>query len=360
MKYLFLHSAFSNYYLGNPSNIFGNNLRIPYNHDDFWYFDNFFQDFKQRVISITTDSSIKLVFEYSIFINCSNNKNNNGGAFFFDCNNGAISINRLCAYYCYTQTSNSGQFAYILPSNDHISCFDYISMSYCSPELVLTSTSSIYVERGEIKIKGLNSSYNSLYDYSGFSVNKINNFLMTYSTTVFNSATNNWGVYLNEIFGTMKYLNFANNTMPSNKYLIFHYQSQTLMEFSIFRHNSGYGIHSASSTYPITIKNCFFLYSSTPYSGPGLNVISTLTTTQTLLLNHFASHYCKAENLLSETNTPAITPTPSFNENNCQTIPPPPTPYQTYPSTCDSSNSINLNKIIEISTLMTLIQLFIK
>ena len=131
------------------------------------------------------DSLINMSIFNSIFNNCS--CNGNGGAIYFDCSTvfGSCSeLNKVCAYQCYTNNDNYGQFGYIRSYNLNNNTNILVSISKSNS--IIAGYASFSIWYGFQNLISYNSSNNFNKWYSGISINTPNSFNSNFCTFIDN------------------------------------------------------------------------------------------------------------------------------------------------------------------------------
>ena len=191
----------------------------------------------------STIQYIVLLIEQCSFCNCSTYQS--GGGIFFSCEvRGECTISKTCGYRCYTESSEDGQFSYLIIPDEANLNINFTSLYMCSPMVDATARkSSLYLFNGIIKISNLNSSYNTLHSMSSISFNSFIVIELNFSTFLSNIVSDKHSLYFFSSPGsTNKIINLCNiiqcNGGLTGGSVIFSQVSQLFVIKCIFLENS--------------------------------------------------------------------------------------------------------------------------
>ena len=141
-------------------------------------------------ISINSTLELDLFIESSSFYFCncigSNIEVYGGGSIFFK-SNGNSFLNKICGYYSYVTTIGKRCHFIILNINKN-SLINYLTFSKCSSDSNFEVRDTLRVEKGDQKIKNLNSSFNNAYSQSSILIFNPNYYELLYSNFINNSC----------------------------------------------------------------------------------------------------------------------------------------------------------------------------
>jgi len=305
-----LLSNFSTFYPNeDPKEIFSQNvLFFPDFNGSFWVRNSIFSELSSKAdgssIFITFSTIVKALISDCNFYKCF--ATNNGGAIYFSCPAaGSVSLNRICASFCYiVSTSKYGQFGYFDCTKSSNNNYILLSHQFCNSD-AKTGLSSLYIKGGTNTISQVNSSNNFLSRFAGISLVSVFKNNLTFCTFSKNYVLQNTIIHGSVNGSTFSECNIINNScvdtggiirIDANTQFIF-LNSVFISNYNVLVFNSGSMMFS--SCY---VDNITFL------STPPL-IDSPVGFTETLHLLHFSTQLCIMENSIVVENTPF----PTFN-----------------------------------------------
>jgi len=277
-----------------------------------------------------------------LFHNCYTT--NNGGGIYFSCaDRGSFTIKRVCGSFCSTQTNFYGQFLHSSVPYTNRSMIQLLTLEKCAGSIT-TRYSALYISGGNLTFVENNISKCYSYQCSAFNLNSMQAFHARYCTFYANSAVYSMCMYFSYIlYSNIQYSNILNNNSPSSDAVI------TIVNYPLNATNCifMYNFHTLFKS----TNTQFYLFSGWLFHGSSIYTTGTLITsgvynnnleTQTIVINHFSTYGCNPQAFAQD-----ISP--------CQTIPHPPTPYQSIPPDCLISGSLSgLNTISSFFSMITL------
>jgi hypothetical protein len=247
-----------------------------------------------------------LLVESSSFFSCKMS-NQYGGAIYFSNSGGECVLHEVCGYDCYSTYSDSsswswGQFSHTVVSNGASSknYVNYSSIVRCLNERT-NAVRTLSLINGKICLPSVNVSMNKCYYRSGiycqpFSDSSSVTCSLSYSTFADNIAT----YYICILFATsgakyeIKSCNIIRNIQVSSHSCgTICTPGDLMIEYSCILENIAPNIFSQqSSSKTITLSNC--IVGNSTFSG-SYKVISTVTKSFILALNHMSTRNCHAE-----------------------------------------------------------------
>jgi hypothetical protein len=251
-----------------------------------------------------SNSATYLLIESTSFFSCKTSAGEAGGIYFVNSGSGQSVLNEVCAHDCCSTLTNSNSlyhFAFIYVNNaaSNKNYFICSSITRCVSE----SSKSIHILRllfGKTLCPLVNMSLNKIYyqliicqptiDSNSFTCS------LTYSSFTDNIATGHTTIYFwtegakseikscNVLRNTQGFLD-AQGTIYTNGILM-------IKDSCILENKATYVFRQASSSYPTTLSNC--VVDSTSNNGY-MTILSTVTKSFVLALNHMSTQYCHAE-----------------------------------------------------------------
>ena len=237
-----------------------------------------------------------MLIESCLFYNCSSESN--GGAIFFNCNeNGASTIIKTCAYFCFSGSNVfiDGQFAYILTSNMKINYNSYLSISKCAPkDFYSLMRSPITNINGNQSLSNFNSSFNNVFQRAAFNCVNSNGLIIQYSTFFSNKPTE-WICLRFESgssFRTLKKSNIVNQSSPVNYGVVFNTDYNiVLVKNCVFYKNLHTLFFSFSGE--IVVSNCYLDNFNFSQNWGTIIFDNLYFSTSTYNLYHFFTKFCE-------------------------------------------------------------------
>ena len=276
------------------------NIRQPF---------NYYKIINTNFFNLSIDTSGSAIYMFNSNLNYLNinkclfyycNSKNDGGSIYFNSDFGSIIISFCCCLNSFINNNLMfyGQFSYIKTSNNNNTIIFLYNSIIKSAPITSKSRGSIYFEYGNITISNINSSFNicdahtstSLWRHS-YTINKFN--------TIFNNTANYQiclHIYCTLTIEPNSFIIFSNIISNSiTDYGIFGQDSvSTLIDNCIFYNNNNYPLFNRNSY--LYIYNCIFDYYNYYSITPITSNISILINPNTLLIQHFLTTICFAEN----------------------------------------------------------------
>ena len=222
--------------------------------------NNLFSNFEGESPVFFTKSTTNVFIEYSLFDTISTS--NSGSCFYLDpvhtCEQKSICCTNCCsnikAHYCYVT---------IEPTQNSYNSAELISIFNCHRQS--TKPDILHHTNGNIDIKYINCSYNSVYEtsfafiYQGVGISNI-----SYSNCLDNKYSVDGAANI-ATDSKNKNLNFVNNLCP-NYFLIYGPQCNILFSYCVFYKN----IAKSFSSQPINIEFCSFSKNSFQPKQPSI------------------------------------------------------------------------------------------